>query len=270
MSADNELADYVSGISKASFCRPKCEQSYVSLAHFLSIQPRECMKIRDEYYPDMMVKSLSDIFPKQRLPDTRVAYIWLPTPPRRNKDQYKYVQECRKRMLEVLVGSQFDEVWLDVRGNIGGVLSTVLDAIYPLLAKRLDGVYLHGVDNIGERIATFEFLNYVDGKTIHIIRPSGGYIPAEIMPVEPELVNIFDDKPINIICNRYTMSTGEIICILVRKLGGKIYGEKTRGLTNGMEVISSGRVKSAHVPYYSIADGDHVYRDGVEPDYALG
>lgn len=263
MSSNDGLSGYIEGIAKASFCRPKREQRYISLAHFLSLQPRECMKVKDEHYPDMMVGSVREIF--GRPDDTRIAYIWLPTPPKKSSDQNKYVEKCRRRMM-TLVGSQFDEVLLDVRGNIGGVLSTVIDAIYPMLAKRLEGVYLHGIDNVGKRVATFEFLNYHDGKIIHLIRPSEAYIPADILPVEPELADIFDNKPINILCNRYTMSTGEIICIVVRKIGGKIYGEKTRGLTNGMEIISGDRATRVFVPYYSIADGDHIYRDGVEPD----
>jgi len=271
MNSDNSLAEYIEGIAKASFCKPKCEQQYVSLAHFLSIQPRECMKVRDEYYPDMIVGSIKDIFGKSG--DTRIAYIWLPTPPKKSSDQHKYVDACRRRMVEVLAKSQFDEIWLDVRGNIGGVLSTVIDAIYPILAKRLgEGVYLYGVDNKGKRVTTFEFHTQA-GVSRHIIRPSDAYIPSGMAPVEPELADVFDNKPISILCNRYTMSTGEIICIIVRKIGGKIYGEKTRGLTNGMRIISgettSGQrdvAKSVSVPYYSIADGDMIYRDGVKPD----
>jgi hypothetical protein len=192
MNSDNSLAEYIEGIAKASFCKPKCEQQYVSLAHFLSIQPRECMKVRDEYYPDMIVGSIKDIFGKSD--DTRIAYIWLPTPPKKSSDQHKYVDACRKRMVEVLAKSQFDEIWLDVRGNIGGVLSTVIDAIYPILAKRLgEGVYLYGVDNKGKRVTTFEFHTQA-GVSRHIIRPSDAYIPSGMAPVEHELADIFKNK----------------------------------------------------------------------------
>jgi C-terminal processing protease CtpA/Prc len=242
-----DIIGYIEGIGKASFCKPMANQPYISFAHFLSLQSRECLKTKDEYYPDAMI--LGDML-----------YIWLPTPPKKGADQVKYAKACRERLVAVVTGATFNRILIDVRGNIGGVLATVVDAIYPLLTQ-LRGKYLSGVDKNGKEVTTFEL---VDGK--HILNPSGHVMVTDMLPVEPELVGIFD-KPIIALCNRYTMSTGEIICIIVRKLGGKLYGERTRGLTNGMEIISNSNVKSVLIPYYSIADGEKIYRNGVTPDF---
>lgn len=242
-----DVKSYIEGISKSSFCKPKW-QYHISFAHFLSLQPRECVKVRDEFYPDAVIVK-------------NILYVWLPTPPKKNMDQDKYASECRKRLVEVTKGATFSEIMFDVRGNIGGVLSTVVNAVYPIIADRLSGKYLSGISKAGDEVTTFEL---IDG--MHILNPSGDVMKTVMLPVEAELRDIFAGKPINALCNRFTMSTGEIMCIIVRKLGGIIYGEHTRGLTNGMEVISNSKVKSALIPYYYIADGDKKYLNGVEPD----
>ncbi len=245
---------YVKGISKASFCKPTIDQPYISFAHFISLQPRECMKVRDEFSPDVMLLG-------------KLLYVWLPTPPKKSANQLAYAENCRQRLVEVASHADFDRVLLDVRGNIGGVLSTVINAIYPIIADKIDGKYLSGISKTGKEVATFEIR---DG--IHILNVSGTPMDTYLIPIQPELRTVFVGKPIDAFCNKYTMSTGEIICIIVRKLGGKLYGERTRGLTNGMEIVSEPGVKSAYVPYYSIADGKKIY-NGVDPDYnfsALG
>ena len=233
---DELIENYVTGIAKASFCKPNINQKYISFAHFLSLQPRECLKVRDEYYPDMMIWEGK-------------LYIWLPTPPKKMSDQGKYSAECRKRLAEVIrEGTPFSEILLDVRGNIGGVLSTVVNAVYPIFAPRINGTYLYGINKKGETVTKFEIVNQENNKITHYIRTSTGPIKAEIMPIDESLIGKFDSKPISILCNRYTMSTGEIMCIIVRKFGGTIYGEHTRGLTNGMESISTADVKSVLIP----------------------
>lgn len=243
------IETYVKGISKASFCKPTIDQPYISFAHFISLQPRECMKVRDEFSPDAMLIG-------------KLLYVWLPTPPKKSANQLAYAENCRQRLVEVAGRADFDRILLDVRGNIGGVLSTVINAIYPIIADGIKGKYLSGINKSGKEVTTFEIKN-----DVHILNVSGELMETYLIPIQPELANIFSGKPIDALCNKYTMSTGEIICIIVRKLGGKLYGERTRGLTNGMEIISEPGVKSVYVPYYSIADGKKIY-NGVEPDYS--
>lgn len=245
-----DIDTYVKGISKASFCKPTVDQQYISFAHFISLQPRECMKVRDEFSPDAMILG-------------KLLYVWLPTPPKKSADQLAYAENCRQRLVEVASQANFDRVLLDLRGNIGGTLSTVVNAIYPIIADRIKDKYLSGISKSGKEVATFKIKN-----GMHVITVRGSDMETRLIPIQPELENIFTGKPIDAFCNKYTMSTGEIICIIVRKLGGKLYGERTRGLTNGMEIISEPGVKSVNIPYYSIADGKKIY-NGVEPDYGF-
>lgn len=231
--------NYIKGIAKASFCDVKERQRYISLAHFLSLQPRECMKVKDEFSPDGMIIN-------------KKLYFWVPTPPSKNPQQY--IADSHAKLTE-LSKYDFDEIIIDVRNNIGGVLSTVIDAIYPIIQDRINGEYMYGVDNKSKKIASFTLSGGV-----HTISVRG--VPISDVMTECQSIPA---KPISVICNRYTMSTGEIVCMIVRKLGGTVYGERTRGLTNGMEIISSDTVKSVWVPVYTLCM-DGVKYDGVIPD----
>jgi len=254
-----DISQYIKDIDRVTFCDTKEQQKYISLAHFVSLQPRECMKVKDDYSPDGMIIN-------------RRLYFWLPTPPKKQGAE-TYITDARNKLKE-LVQQPFDEIIIDVRNNIGGILSIVIDAMLPIICDNIDNTdnrgsteksneYLFGVDNKGKRMASFTLTN-----NEHIINVEGSTIREVLHPVEPELVGKFN-KPISVICNRYTMSTGEIVCIIVRLMGGVVYGERTRGLTNGMTIISTNKTKSVAIPTYTICDGKHVYKNGVEPDKPL-
>jgi len=249
------INDYITGIAKATFCQPKPTQKYISLAHFVSLQPRECMFVKDNFKPDGIIIG-------------SIMYLWFPTPDKSDSAQLEYAQAARRRINELITECpNFTEVIVDIRNNIGGILSTFIDAILPLFANNSifmdsDGVYLYGIDKDGKEEAKFK----ISGTKHYIILGDGEQLEADLIPIGDIEKAAFTGKKISIICNRYTMSSGEIICIIMRKLGHTVYGEPTRGLTNGCRIIRSGQTKRALIPYYSISDGRTVYKHGIKPD----
>lgn len=250
------ISDYIEGISRGTFCKPKSQQVYISLEHFVSLQPRECMFVKDKFMPDGIIAS------------NRI-YLWFPTPGKGDNIQREYAQVARNRIRELVAECpNFSEVIVDMRNNIGGILSTFIDALLPLFIcdnsfMDKDGVYMYGINNKGNTEARF----VIENNTHKICFSGDSSLDDELIPIEDTEKTVFAGKPIHVICNRYTMSSGEIICILMRKLGHKIYGENTRGLTNGCRITKSGNTKRALIPYYSISDGKINYPNGVKPDY---
>lgn len=247
-----DISGYIKGINDASFCSVKEEQTYISFAHFLSIQPRECMKLKEEYSPDGIIIH-------------KILYFWLPTPPQKKQGEDKYISEGREKLKQLVQQGGFDSIILDVRGNIGGVLNVVLDVIHPILYNRLIGEYIYGIDVNKKKIASFRLSN-----NVHIIDVDNVPISYNMKPLDDVFISKLDGSiNISVICNRYTMSTGEIICIIVRRLGGTVYGEQTRGLTNGMTVISNNNIKYVRIPTYTICENNNIYYNGITPDKPL-
>jgi C-terminal processing protease CtpA/Prc len=253
----DEISQYIKGIAKSTFCKPKDKQKYISLAHFVSLQPRECMFVKDNFVPDGMIS------------DGKM-YIWFPTPGKGKEVQNLYASAARECIDKLVTEcDNFSEVIVDVRNNIGGILSTFINAILPLIchdvrfAGKSDAPsYLYGIDKNGKKECDFKICD----NTHRIIFSNGESLDDELIPIKDSERDRFAGKKISVLCNKYTMSSGEIVCIIMRMLGHKIYGEKTRGLTNGCKNISSGSIKSALVPYYSISDLKTNYLDGVSPD----
>lgn len=249
------IVDYVNGISKATFCHPKLMQKYVSLEHFVSLQPRECMFVKDAFTPDGMIVD-------------KYIYLWFPTPDKGKNKQIEYAEVARKRILELIAEKpDFEEVIIDVRNNIGGVLSTFINATLPLFignSKFLDpeGIYMYGIDCNGKTEAKF----VVDGDRHRIMLSDGESLDDDLISIGDIEKAAFIGKKMHVLCNKYTMSSGEIMCIIARKLGHTLYGEPTRGLTNGCRILSSDTVKSVLIPYYTISDGKIVYKHGIKPD----
>lgn len=257
----DEISQYINGIAMSTFCKPKEKQKYISLAHFVSLQPRECMFVKDNFVPDGMIIN------------GRI-YIWFPTPGKGKAAQQEYAKAARD-CIDRLVSecSNFTEVIVDVRNNIGGILSTFINAILPLISYeyrfsckiRDSGYtpYMYGIGKNGEKECEFR----IEGNNHRIVFSDSESLDDELIPIKDTEKDRFAGKKIYVLCNKYTMSSGEIVCIIMRMLGHKIYGEKTRGLTNGCKNTSTINVKSALIPYYSISDGATNYLDGVRPDY---
>lgn len=253
---EKDLDIIIKGINKGSFCRATTKNSrFVSLAHFVTLQSMECIKLTESYMPDGYA-------------DGSRIFIWLPTPDKSREQQAEYVTVARSLITRLIAEvPNPTEVVIDLRCNIGGVLSTFINAILPFIiggiAKLPNGIYMHGRDNSNREIAKFYITNATNILQ-HIIDVEGDLIVTELMPAEPLKCMNF-----SILCNRYTMSSGEILCMVFRYLAEqgnfacKLYGEKTRGLTNGCVEKSIGDAK-VMVPIYYLCCGKREYRNGVD------
>lgn len=269
----DEINQYIIGIAKSTFCKPAVTSVTatasvvaISLAHFVSLQPRECMFVKDSFVPEAKIIN-------------GILYFWMPTPGKGKEAQITYAKAARE-CISQLANEDFSEIIIDVRNNIGGVLSTFINSILPfvchdprfnvfeLRSDKSESLYntfqpyMFGINKDGKQECRF----VIEG-TNHRIMFDNDSLDDELIPIEITEKDRFAGKKIHVICNKYTMSSGEIICIIMRMLGHKIYGEKTRGLTNGCRSIESSTVKSALIPYYIISDGKIIYPDGVKPDY---
>ncbi len=252
---NSNLKLVIEGINKGSFCKAKPTERYVSIAHFVTLQSMQCIQLKESYVPDGYAHSREN--------NSRI-FIWLPTPDSSAEEQVKYVAESRKLINRLVEENpNFTELVLDLRCNIGGVLAVFIDAILPIISGSpiINGNYMYGKDVNDKVIATFTIK---DGK--HIINVDGENIIANLTEVNTP--NVFAGKNISILCNRFTMSSGEILCMLFRYLGElgyfncKIYGEKTRGLTNGCIVRSLGETE-VMIPIYYLGCGETYYKKGI-------
>ena len=240
-------------------------------------------------------------------------FIWLPTPNSSTEVQAEYVAKCRNLINDLLQQNpDFTELVLDLRCNIGGVLAVFINAILPIIAgcdlfkglfgnvpdegqsflssergqstfeskigfPQKDGLYMDGKDVNDKTITTFKIKRLQNGKLQHEIDVNGDIMTADLLPVDIAIANKFRGKRISILCNRYTMSSGEILCMLFRYIGElgyfdcKLYGEKTRGLTNGCIVKGITTTETdktlieseVMVPIYYLGCGGTYYKNGI-------
>lgn len=248
---EKDLDIIIKGINKGSFCKADVKERYVSLAHFVTLQSMECVKLTESYMPDGYAS------------DSKI-FIWLPTPDKSRDQQAEYVATARALIDRLTAEIPNAEVVIDLRCNIGGVLSTFIDAILPFIIEGItalaDGIYMYGKDASNNKIAKF----YINQNNEHVIDVDGDLIVSKLTPAKPVKCS-----NISILCNKYTMSSGEILCMVFRYLGElgnfacKIYGEKTRGLTNGCVEKTLGNTK-VMVPVYYLCCGNRCYRNGVD------
>jgi C-terminal processing protease CtpA/Prc len=229
----------IKGINKGSFCTANSGE-YISLAHFATLQSMKCIQLKESYLPDGYNRGGK-------------MFIWLPTPGKSEEDQGVYITATRD-LINKLVLEDFTDVYIDLRCNIGGVLSTFIDSILPMIYTSIPENYLQG-KNCRDEITTNFYLKKSEMK--HIIDVDGGIIVHNLQPVEN--VDKFSGKRFHILCNRYTMSSGEILCIIFRNLGHEIIGEKTRGLTNGC-IIRKTINSEVTIPAYYLGIGNKWYK----------
>jgi hypothetical protein len=248
-----DLDIIIKGINKGSFCKANTDERFVSLAHFVTLQSMECIKLTESYMPN-------------GYSDNNKLFIWLPTPDKSRDQQAVYVRESRALIARLLAEvPNPTEITIDLRCNIGGVLSVFIDAILPFVIEPLTAIktYMHGKNMHHKVIADFNLRISNSAKITHVINVEGDLIESELQPAEPVKCPRF-----NVLCNRYTMSSGEILCMLFRYLGElgyftcKLYGEKTRGLTNGCVEKTVGSAKIM-VPVYYLGCGDKYYINGI-------
>lgn len=283
---NSNLKLVIEGINRGSFCKSKATERYVSIAHYVTLQSMQCLQLKESYLPDGYFRHPDgNVHQNDRyfhhsngnINSSRI-FIWLPTPDSSAERHAEYVAKCRN-LIDDLVqqNPDFTELVLDLRCNIGGVLATFINAILPIIAgygpfreviegssKKIE--YMHGKDVNDKNIATFT-IEKSAGKLQHIINVDGDILVSDLLPVSP-ISDKFKGKRISILCNRYTMSSGEILCMLFRHLGEmgyfdcKLYGEKTRGLTNGCMVKTIGDV-SVTIPIYYLGCGNTYYKKGI-------
>jgi C-terminal processing protease CtpA/Prc len=240
---EEEIKAISKGMAKASFFEPKIEQRYASLSHFISMQPREMIKVEEEYLPEGFACK-----------NSKLLYLWLPTPSKNAESQADYVAKARKLLIDLPAECpDFEQIYIDVRNNIGGILVTFINSVLPLLLD-LPECYMIGISKDDEVVAKF----FIDkAKWTHNMKIGSDSI-SPLLPVSES--QIFTGKKISVFCNRYTMSSGEILCMLFRLLGHKIYGEKTRGLTNGclQHNFSDAKVM---IPFYHLCSGTNICKN---------
>lgn len=186
-------------------------------------------------------------------------FIWMPTP----KQDKEYVSVFQKELSRKM-NSKIKNIVIDVRSNIGGNIHTFISCVYPLFGQKLESDYLHGYDSSDSIIVNFCVEN---GKSKVIFLDQPGNL-VESIP-KTKIYN-FDTAKISIICNEFTMSSGEIMCLLVKKFGGIIYGDsQTGGLVNGNKkytINCDDGYANVLSPFYNIGYDSYIPKGPILPE----
>lgn len=170
----------------------------------------------------------------------KVLHIMFPTPDKLD-EQKKCSTLVAKTQKMILNAPRANSVVLDLRGNIGGDFSLFYGSLYPILPElRVQG------DRNGVEIAEI----FDDGKYL-IIRATVDVYKSHVQRCRK--LNL----PVTVIVNERSMSSAQLIAILISANGGTLIGSApanyTNGtLTDGIANVISYNFKYKNIVYYGL------------------
>jgi hypothetical protein len=233
-------------IKKFSYNKLYDGQDFVSLAHFIYLQPHTSVRPISQGYADGFL-----------IPSSNSLYIWMPTPPNSDAEQLNYIKQSRRKIDKLILG-QYSNLILDLRNNIGGIFFTFYNVLLPFLRLKVSATehqtLMYGLDGNGELSNEF----FENNGWIAIKFASGYVMKEEIYSLRAKSRDL---ASVTILVNERTMSSAEIMCILFQQNFSdvKVYTSNTisagtGGLTNGCSLykLDNAEVK---VPVFTFVAG---------------
>ena len=222
-------------------------REYVSFEQFIKI-------INIKYYDCFFsfFDSLKNESPFVKLNKYNYGYVYLPS------IEYEHINKFYNDI------KRFDQKYepkkwiIDLRGNYGGLIQSHIEIIIPFI--KIKGRLLSLKRKNLNELSLDVVINNDDYLKLRMESGQNDYT-TDILKV----YRVINNDDINILVDESTASAAEFIAIILKKLGAKIYGKKTMGLTN----LFLGHIfknVSLYFPISSFYD-ENLHEDGIHPDF---